>query len=66
MDFCDLNCRYANLPKDEGVDGSGGCRTFVAIYCDKKRRLVHKNAPCREKEKGSKRGSMEKRSSRKP
>ncbi|MGD9032758.1 MAG: hypothetical protein PVJ69_02490 [Desulfobacteraceae bacterium] len=50
MQFCDLNCRYANWPQDEGADGSGSCRTFQAIFCEKKDRLVHKNAPCPDKE----------------
>jgi hypothetical protein len=50
MQFCDLNCRYAHWPKDEGTDGSGSCRTFQAIFSEKKDRLVHKNAPCPDKE----------------
>jgi hypothetical protein len=48
--FCDLKCRYAKWPKAEALDGSGSCRTFQAISCDKKGRLVHKNAPCPDKE----------------
>ena len=51
MEFCDLNCRFARWPEDEAVDGSGSCRTFQAIFCRKKELLVHKNAPCRDKEK---------------
>lgn len=50
MPFCDLKCRHAQWPDDSGVDGSGSCRTFLALYCRKRRRLVHKNAPCAEKE----------------
>jgi hypothetical protein len=50
MKFCDLNCRYADWPEDEALDGSGSCRTFQGIYCEKKERVVHKNAPCPEKE----------------
>ena len=50
MKFCDLNCKYASWPKDEAVDGSGSCRTFQAIYCQKEDRLVQKNAPCPDKE----------------
>ncbi len=37
------------MPKDTGVDGSGSCRTFVAVYCELKKMLVHKNMPCRQK-----------------
>jgi hypothetical protein len=52
MEFCDLKCRYAEWPKEEAVDGSGSCQTFQALYCNKKIQLVHKNAPCQEKEVG--------------
>lgn len=48
-DFCDLTCRFAEVPKDGGVDGSGSCRTFVALYCRRKKSLVHKNMPCKSK-----------------
>lgn len=51
MEFCDLNCRYASWPREEALDGSGSCRTFQAFYCEKKKQLVYKNAPCPEKEK---------------
>jgi len=51
MEFCDLNCEYARWPEDEGLDGSGSCRTFQAIYCTKMERHVHKNMPCAEKKK---------------
>jgi len=47
--FCDLLCKYAEMPKDEAIDGSGSCRTFVALYCTKKKSLVHKNMPCKMK-----------------
>jgi hypothetical protein len=49
MGFCDLNCRYAGWPEDRAVDGAGSCRTFQAVFCEKRNRLVHKNAPCSEK-----------------
>ncbi|HET6515985.1 MAG TPA: hypothetical protein VFG09_12550 [Thermodesulfovibrionales bacterium] len=49
MDFCDLDCKYACFPESDSVDGSRSCRTFVALYCKLKKRLVHKNVPCREK-----------------
>ncbi|HQP51800.1 MAG TPA: hypothetical protein PLA06_06445 [Syntrophorhabdaceae bacterium] len=39
-------CEYAEHPKETAVDGSGSCRTFVAIYCNLKKSLVHKNMPC--------------------
>jgi hypothetical protein len=51
VEFCDLKCRYASRPKAQALDGSGSCRTFDALFCEKKNRLVHKNAPCPEKEK---------------
>jgi hypothetical protein len=47
--FCDLLCKYAETPKQEAVDGSGSCRTFIALYCTKKKSLVHKNMPCKDK-----------------
>jgi len=50
MDFCDLRCRYASFPKEDAVDGAGSCRTFVALYCGRKKSYVHKNMPCGEKE----------------
>jgi len=49
FNFCDLLCKYAAIPREEGVDGSGSCRTFIALYCTKKKSLVHKNLPCSEK-----------------
>ncbi len=48
-DFCDLMCVYASMPKETAVDGSGSCRTFAALYCKKRKALVHKNMPCKEK-----------------
>lgn len=47
--FCDLTCTYAEIPKDTGIDGAGSCRTFVALYCTRKKSLVHKNLPCSKK-----------------
>jgi len=47
MDFCDLMCKYAQTPKETAVDGAGSCRTFAALYCSKKKSLVHKNMPCK-------------------
>ena len=34
--WCDINCPYAEWPKTADVDGSGICRTFIALYCKKK------------------------------
>jgi hypothetical protein len=51
MEFCDLKCRHAQWPTNSALDGSGSCRTFQALFCEKKDRFVHKNAPCAEKEK---------------
>jgi hypothetical protein len=45
--FCDLACRFAEMPREESLDGSQSCRTFVALYCSRKESLVHKNAPCK-------------------
>jgi hypothetical protein len=47
MDFCDLMCKYARTPEETAVDGAGSCRTFVALYCSRKKSLVHKNMPCK-------------------
>ena len=52
MDFCDLDCKFAVFPKSEAVDGSRSCRTFIALYCRKKKGLVHKNLQCSEKQHG--------------
>lgn len=49
MEFCDLECRYAAFPESDAVDGSRSCRTFIAIYCKLKKKLVHKNLPCGDK-----------------
>ena len=57
MEFCDLNCRHARWPGAMAVDGAGSCRTFQAVFCEKRNRLVHKNAPCSEKEKKRRRAA---------
>lgn len=44
--WCDLNCPHASWPEEGAVDGSGTCRTFLALYCSRLRRYVSKNAPC--------------------
>jgi len=50
LSFCDLMCRYAEMPKEGALDGSGSCKTFIALYCSRKKSLVHKNMPCTEKQ----------------
>ncbi len=49
MEFCDHDCKYAKFPKSDAVDGSRSCRTFVALHCTLKKKLVHKNLPCKDK-----------------
>ncbi len=50
VEFCDLMCRHAEIPKDGALDGSGSCRTFIAVYCRRKKTFVPKNAACGEKQ----------------
>lgn len=49
MEFCDLECIYAEFPKESALDGSNSCRTFIALRCKKKKAYVPKNAVCKEK-----------------
>jgi hypothetical protein len=44
--FCDLRCEYADFARENALDGSGSCRTFVALWCKKLEKHVTKNAPC--------------------
>ena len=44
--FCDLKCEYASFPKEDALDGSNSCRSFVALWCDLLGQYVVKNAPC--------------------
>ena len=44
--FCDLRCEFAEFPSETAIDGSGTCRTFMALYCKKLEKYVTKNAPC--------------------
>lgn len=46
MKWCDLTCEHASFPRAEAVDGSGSCRTFLALHCARLDKLVHKNGPC--------------------
>ena len=45
LEFCDPECKYAGFPKSDAVDGSRSCRTFVTLFCSRKKKLVHKNLP---------------------
>lgn len=47
--WCDMTCPEADWPKDDALDGSGSCRTFLAVHCNKYKRIHTKNAPCLEK-----------------
>lgn len=44
--FCDLRCEFARFPKDDDVDGSRSCRTYMALWCTQLNEYVTKNAPC--------------------
>jgi hypothetical protein len=44
--FCDMRCEYAKFPQDADIDGSKSCKTYLAIWCDKLKEYVTKNAPC--------------------
>ncbi len=44
--FCDNRCEHASFPKDDDIDGSKSCRTFVALWCNLLNQYVTKNAPC--------------------
>ena len=45
--FRDMRCEHAEFPKEDSIDGSGTCRTFMAIYCNYLKKYVIKNAPLR-------------------
>lgn len=40
--WSDLKCQYARFPDKEAIDGSGSCRTFVALYCELLKKYVTK------------------------
>jgi len=44
--FCDFRCKHAAFPKEEGIDGTGSCQTFSAVWCELLQEYVPKNAPC--------------------
>jgi hypothetical protein len=41
-----MNCEYARFPRDEDIDGSRSCQTYLAIWCQQLEQYVTKNAPC--------------------
>jgi hypothetical protein len=45
--YCDFDCPSAEYPEETGVDGSGSCRTFLAVWCRELGEYTAKNAPCR-------------------
>jgi hypothetical protein len=47
-EFCDLDCKYARFSKSDAIDASRSCRTFMALHCLRKNKVVHKNLPCRD------------------
>jgi len=47
MRWCDMTCEHARFPKNGALDGSGSCRTFLAIFCESLQTHVQKNMPCR-------------------
>jgi len=44
--FCDLRCEHAEFPKEDAIDGSKSCRTFMALWCGELKKHVTKNSPC--------------------
>lgn len=42
--WCDLDCPHASFPTKDSLDGA--CHTFIALRCDKYKRLVQKSALC--------------------
>ncbi len=44
--FCDLRCPHADFAREQDMDGSGTCRTFLALWCKQLQKHVTKNAPC--------------------
>jgi len=42
--WCDPACPHASFPRHEHLDGA--CHTFIALYCNKYKRLVQKSGPC--------------------
>lgn len=54
--WCDMMCPHAEWPKDKAMDGSGSCRTFIAVQCNKYDQITAKNGPCLDLTKGKANG----------
>ena len=52
MDYCDLDCKFASFPKSEAIDGSGSCRTFIALYCSKRKSQSTRTFPVKKTGRG--------------
>ena len=48
INFCDMMCKFAKFAG--GKNDGAGCRTTMAVYCEKKKQTVFKNIPCEKKE----------------
>ena len=44
-----MRCKYADFPKQKYLNGSNSCRTFQAIDCKLKNKIVFKNLSCKDK-----------------
>jgi hypothetical protein len=44
--WCDMMCPHADWPKEDALDGSNSCRTFIAVQCNKYNKITAKNGPC--------------------
>jgi len=43
-EYCTFECPHSDFPP---ADSAGLCRTMAAVYCNKLKKLVDKNVPCR-------------------
>jgi hypothetical protein len=46
LKWCDPRCEHASFPKEEAIDGSKSCQTYLALYCNVLKEYVTRNAPC--------------------
>lgn len=44
LKWCDPDCPHSSFPEKEHLDGA--CHTFIALFCNKYERFVHKSALC--------------------
>ncbi len=44
LEWCEPSCPHASFPKESDLDGA--CHTFIALYCNKYKRLVQKSGLC--------------------